>query len=63
MKLPLFRRLLIVITVATAALVGSGCSSNPTIAPNWYDSSFYKDGAVKGSDNLGTAATAEPGNR
>lgn len=63
MKLLLFRRLFLATLVAVTSVVVIGCSSKTTIAPNWYDSSFNKGGAVPADDNLPTASTAEPGNR
>lgn len=63
MKLSLVRRLVLATAVAVAALFVAGCGSNSAIAPNWYDSSFYKDGAAVGNNNLSNPPTAEPGNR
>ena len=61
MKFSLLRRLCLAATVAATSLLLSGCS-NSKIAPNWYDSAFYKDGALPANDSLSTAPTAQPGN-
>lgn len=56
-------RLVIAAGVVASALLVSGCNSNSTIAPNWYDSAFYKDGALVNGNPPSTAPTAEPGNQ
>lgn len=56
-------RLVIAAGVVASALLVSGCNSNSSIAPNWYDSAFYKDGALVNGNPPNTAPTADPANQ
>jgi len=58
------KRVVLSFAVAVVALWVSGCgSSGTTIAPNWYDSAFYKNGSLDTSPNNYSAPVPEPGSR
>ena len=58
MTLTPLRRLLPVFVGAIAAVLLSGCTS----APNWYDSAYYKHGALVNPEPASTAPVAGPTN-
>jgi len=64
MKSLSLKRVVLSFAAVAAALWVAGCSSEgPTIAPNWYDSAFYKQGSLDTAPTRYSAPTAEPGNQ
>ncbi|MBN8249509.1 MAG: hypothetical protein J0L84_18945 [Verrucomicrobia bacterium] len=58
------KRIVLSFTVAAVALWVTGCgTSGTTIAPNWYDSAFYKNGSLDTAPTKYTAPVPEPGNQ